>query len=360
MTTTLHLESAPLGEFLELHEHDTRLRVRLGTIGQPCLVLHATYATAPGKAQQQCQRVLAQWQAQGFAQCAPTAPVTEGSVADELFCDGRIAHPLLEPFLKINGASGLRGKPRRLAWFRDGLRWHSHFDLERIAALGLHGGIVVEGDVQVKGVFSQLTYTYPAFTLVSGDIRAHSFGHGDSHMRVMGDVRVDNIIYGEYNDGSLRIDGSAHGRAFITSGHDMGAEGGYHLPVCDWDTDENWSDCLHPDLLEWDGDDDEPGRSLSNTAIRAFMREGRDPFRPGAQPTLRKPAEPAMEPPPPSEFAQALHNCVLAEDVEAITRLLETWPVRDAEWHAALAGRLCAPSTTQAQRARLLALKQRG
>lgn len=162
MTTTLHLESAQLGEFLELHGHENRLRVRRGVIGRPCLVLH-----------------------------------------------------------------------------------------------------------------------------------------GDSHLHVLGDVRVDNIIYGECNDGRLYIAGSVHGRAFISSDHCMYAEGEYLLPVCAWDTNENWSDCLHPDLLEWDGDEDEPRRSLSTTAIRAFMREGRDPFRPGAQPTLRNAAAPTVAPSPP-------------------------------------------------------------
>ena len=48
--------------------------------------------------------------------------------------------------------------------------------------------------------------------------------------------------------------------------------------------------CLDPDLFERNEDDDEPGRMLSGAAIRAFMREGRDPFRAGAQPRLRVPA----------------------------------------------------------------------
>lgn len=357
-----YLESAERGEFIELLLQDdgTRLRVRSGTIGKPCLVLNATYGTA-SKAQAHHQRLRKEWQEErGFVPCSPSLPVADGSVADELFCDARTPHPLLDAFLAINGADELRGQPRRLALFRQGLRWHADFDLERIADFGLHAGVIVEGDVEVAGVFSQLTYTYPGQTLVSGSIHATSFGHGDSHMRVMGDVKVANIIYGEYNDGSLVINGAMHGRAFITLDHDMYAEGGYHLPICEWNMGENWSDCLHPELFEYDGEDaDEPGSMVSAEAIRRFMREGRDPFRPGAQPVMREP-EPEPPPPPPlSPFAQRVRELVDAEDVEGLTRLIETWPDHDEEWEQALVGRLYAPSTTAEQRVRLKALQKK-
>lgn len=361
-SASCHLESAERGEFIELllHEGGTRLRVRSGAIGKPCLVLNATYGTA-AKAQTHYLRLHKEWQERGFVPCKPSLPVADGSVADELFCDARIPHPLLGPFLAINGADELRGQPRRLAWFRHGLRWHTHFDLERIADFGLHAGVIVEGDVQVDGVFSQLTYTYPGQTLVSGGIHATSFGHGDSHMRVMGDVKVANIIYGEYNDGSLVINGAMHGRAFITLDHDMHAEGGYHLPICEWNARENWSDCLDPELFECDDEGaDEPGSMVSAEAIRRFMREGRGPFRPGAQPMMREPEPPPPPPPPPlSPFAQRVRALVGAEDVEGLTHLIETWPDHGEEWQQALVGRLYAPSTTPEQRARLKALQKK-
>ena len=357
-----HLESAERGEFIELllHASGTHLRVRSGSIGKPCLVLQTSFKT-PERALASHQRLYKEWQEQGFVPCSPSAPVVDGSVAEELFCDARTPHPLLDAFLAINGADELRGQPRRLALFRQGLRWHTDFDLERIADFGLHAGVIVEGDVEVAGVFSQLTYTYPGQTLISGSIHAASFGHGDSHMRVMGDVKVDNIVYGEYNDGSLVIDGAVHGRAFITLNHDMYAEGGYHLPICEWNMQENWSDCLHPELFEYDDEDaDEPGSMISAEAIRRFMREGRDPFRPGARPVMREAEpEPPPPPPPPSPFAQRVRGLVDAEDVEGLTRLIETWPEHSEEWEQALIGRLYAPSTTPEQRVRLKALQKK-
>ena len=361
-TAPCHLESAERGEFIELllHASGTHLRVRNGSIGKPCLVLQTSFKT-PERALASHQRLYKEWQEQGFVPCSPSAPVVDGSVAEELFCDARTPHPLLDAFLAINGADELRGQPRRLALFRQGLRWHTDFDLERIADFGLHAGVIVEGDVEVAGVFSQLTCTYPGQTLISGSIHAASFGHGDSHMRVMGDMKVDNIVYGEYNDGSLVIDGAVHGRAFISMDHDMHAAGKYHAPVCDWNMQENWSGCLHPELFEYDDEEaNEPGTVISGQAIRSFMRDGRDLFLPGAQPVMPEPSPPPTPAPPPlSPFGERVRELVSADDVEGLTQLIETWPQRDEQWEQALIGRLYAPSTTPQQRARLKALQKK-
>ncbi|WP_448133484.1 hypothetical protein [Stenotrophomonas rhizophila] len=346
-----YLESASRREFVEVHEHSGRLRVRLGTIGMPCLVVHATFK-AMGNARSIQQRMVDARLAEGYIECQCAVGIVEGSIADELYCDGREPHALLAPFFEVIGADGLKGLPQRLALFRNGLSWHEDFELERLADLGLHAGVIVDGNVEVDGVLSQLTYSYPEFILVSGDVRARSFGHGDSSMRVLGDVRVENIIYGEYNDGALCIKGSAYGRAFISDDHHMYAEGDYHLPLAsDY---ENWSR-LSPELF--DNDDDE-SPSLSQEAIRQFMRDGRDPFVSGATLTYRElsvPASPApvAVAPPVSEFEMQAREFWNDTDAERVTAFIERWPLRDGEWLAGLAGRLRAPSTTLEQRKRL-------
>lgn len=222
-STLVHLEANANGEFIELHEHSNRLCVRFGTIGWPCLVLHTTFKH-PNEALAQQQRLLNTWCTKGFVECTPTLPVIEGSVANELFCDGSEPHPLLEQFFRISDDTSIsiRGKPNRLAVFRNGLCWQGDFNLDRIAELGLHAGVIVDGDVEVSGAFSPLTY--PGFTLVSGDVRAASFSHGDNLMHVLGDVRADNIIYGEYNDDNLHLRGLVYDHAYISSSHSIHAE----------------------------------------------------------------------------------------------------------------------------------------
>lgn len=340
-----YLLSADGRECFELEAHDDCLRVRMGEVGRPCLVLLARFRTS-GEAGEHRLRLIDAWQAKGYAPCEPTVPIVEGSVADEVFCDDE--HPVLDAFFAIDGAGGLRGRRARLCFFRDGLRHDGDLDLERIAQLGLHHGVIVQGDVDVRGVFSQLTYCYPAYILITGDVLANSFGHGDSHMRVLGDVRVRNIVYGQYNDGSLRIDGAAHGRAFISADHSMHAAGGYHLPVLSWDSGENW-DQLLPELVDEDG-------CLITQEILACMREGRDPLRPDPACAMRELPRPPPPPPVRSAFATRLSALVECEDTDGMVELLETWPERGGEWQAAWTGRLCAPSTTPAQRARLKAL----
>lgn len=349
-----YLESVSRREFVEVHEHSGRLRVRLGTIGMPCLVVHATFK-AMGNARLIPQRMVDARLAEGYMECQCAVGIVEGSIADELYCDGRESHALLAPFFEVIGADRLKGLPQRLALFRNGLSWHEDFELERLADLGLHAGVIVDGNVEVDGVFSQLTFSYPEFILVSGDVNARSLGHRDSFMRVLGDVRVENIVYGEYNDGALCIEGSVYGRAFISDDHYMYAAGDYHLPVIR--NGENW-DCLVPELFE---DDDDEYPSLSEEAIRQFMREGKDPLVPGA--TLAYTAlsaqvspAPVVVAPPVSEFEMQLRQFWNDSDAERLTVFIEHWLVRNSEWLAGLAGRLCAPSTTSEQRERLLAV----
>ncbi|MFE3970475.1 hypothetical protein [Stenotrophomonas sp. YIM B13575] len=350
--STRYLECPLRHEFMEVHEQGGRLSIRSGTIGMPCLVVHASFKSVV-KAQAVQQKCAETWLSKGYVECERRVDIVEGSVADELFCDERESHPLLGAFFNVIGADTLKGLPQRLALFRNGLLWHQDFDFERLGDLGLHAGVIVDGDVSVSGVLTQLTYSYPGFILVSGDVIARSLGHRDSSMRILGDVHVENIIYGEYNDGSLCIEGSAYGQAFISDDHYMYAAGEYHIAVA---TDgQNWG-CLSPELF--DSDDDECP-SLSAEAIQRFMVEGRNPYVAGASLKYREvstslPAPPAVH--SPSSFMVRIQACIVCNDVEGLTSLIEHWQERDLEWLIALAGRLAAPSTTVEQRERLLAV----
>ncbi|AJW28881.1 hypothetical protein Z042_25315 [Chania multitudinisentens RB-25] len=370
-TLTVYLSSPTADEFIELQTSENRLRVRFGAIGHPCMVLHTSFSK-PGHASEQYQRLLGKWHERGYTQCTPSVAIIEGSVADELFSNAPETHPLFKPFFSINGSDNYRGGVWRIALFRNGLHWHDHFDVESIAEFGLHAGLIVDGDVEVDGVFSQLTYTFPEIILVSGDVRAWSFGHKDSHMRVLGNLHVRNIVYGEYNDGSLRIDGDVYGRAFISSDHDMYAEGCCHSTVWNGESEEQEWERLSPELFEPEEDEEDRCFMIDGDAMRLFMHEGRDPFRPGAVSNSRpappssstvSPLMPSVESlqeeltvKPASSFMQQIQDYANAGDVEAMTCLIESWPNRDDDWRIALISRLSAPSTTPEQRKRLEAL----
>jgi predicted DNA-binding WGR domain protein len=339
---TVYLEHSGLQEFFEVSEANNHLRVRRGRVTQPCLEYDAPFVT-PGRGREQFERLVAEWTERGFRRLEAHAPIIAGSVAHSLFCDEIEDHPVYAQFFDLGWASESRGTNGRLFHFRDGLRVHHDFDLEEVADIGLSAGLIIEGDVVVDGVFSQLSYTYPSSTLITGHVRAHSFGHRDSFLRVLGDVRVDNIVYGEYNDGSLEIQGTAFGTAWISADHSMWASR-FEIEVVGEDYD-----VLSPKLISLSG-------SLDWDAVREFMYANKSPFRKGYTPAPRLETEVPSTESSESLLLLEVRARVEDEDTEGLTRLLEAWTNRDDGWRAFVEQRLLAPSTTPEQRVRLQAL----
>lgn len=338
---TVYLEHPQTRQFFEIAEADNHLRVRRGRVGSPCLEYHAPFVT-PGEARTQLERLVSEWQTKGFVVTPPSELVLAGSVAHSLFTDEIEDHPMYSKFFDLGWASELRGQRKRLFHFREGLRVQGNFDLEEIADMRLEAGVIIEGDAVVDGVFSQLTYTYPGSTLVSGSVRAQSLAHADSSLRILGDVRVDNIIYGEYNDGMLVIDGTACGVAWIKADHMMFAA---HYQIQTFDEDYG---LLTPKVLNLDG-------GLDSDAIREYIYANKNPLRKGAVPSALTP-EPLSASAPDSALALEVRALLVSEDVEGSTQLLETWTTRDDESRGFVEERLVAPSSTRDERERLRAL----
>ena len=337
----VYLEHPQTRQFFEISENSNHLRVRRGSLSQPCLTYHAPFVT-PGKARTQLERLVGEWQSKGFIVTQPLEPIFNGSVAQSLFTDEITDHPVYSQFFDLGWASELRGERKRLFHFRDGLRVQGHFDLEEIADMNLEAGVIIDGDVVVSGVFSQLTYTYPSSTLITGSVYAQGLGHKDSYLRILGDVHVDNIVYGEYNDGQLEITGTAYGTAWISADHSMYA-GAYEVET----VNEDYA-LLTPKVLNLDG-------SLDWDALREYLFANKNPLRKGA--VFKASAlEPLGASSQPSMLVLEVRALAASEDVEGLTALLETWTVHDDEWRGFVEGRLSAPSSTADQRERLRAL----
>jgi predicted DNA-binding WGR domain protein/Leucine-rich repeat (LRR) protein len=261
---TMYLEHHGLNKFFEISENNHQLRIRRGTVGQPCLVFHAGFRT---KGRENFERLVKEWKQKGFVPTQPSTPILEGSIADELIAADIEDHPTYSRLFNLGWGEELRGQQKRIFVFRNGLNFQGHLELEEIADMGLTTGLIVDGDVNVTGVLSQLTYTYPNPILITGNVTAQSLGHKDSHMRIDGDVRVENIVYGEYNDGSLEIGGSVYGNAWISADHSMWAGGTYHLPSF-YDKTEG----LSPKVLTLEG-------GLDWDALRECILAGQSPLR---------------------------------------------------------------------------------
>ncbi|NJK43519.1 MAG: WGR domain-containing protein [Pleurocapsa sp. SU_196_0] len=208
---TVYLEHPQSERFFEVSEDNNRMRIRRGEIGKPCLVYEVSWAT-PNRGRTQLERLVKAWKDAGYAATQPSTSILEGSVAGQLWTDEILQHPRYASFFDLGWAGELRDQRKRLIHFPNGLAYDGDFDLEEIADMGLEAGLIIEGDVRVSGVFSQLTYTYPGSTLILGNIYAHSFGHKDSHLRVKGDVRVENIITASTTMARSRLLGARTGQ----------------------------------------------------------------------------------------------------------------------------------------------------
>ena len=264
----LYMEQAQTQRFIELREADNRMRVRRGKVGKPCLVYDLSWTT-PAAGRLQFDKLGKRFRDQGYREIEPSRVVVEGSKAGQLFTDEMLAHPRYSKFFDLGWADELRGARKRIFHFAHGLQYDDDFDLEEIADMGLAAGLVIEGDVRVNGVLSQLSYTYPASTLIFGNVHAGSFGHADSHLRIEGDLSVDNIIYGYYNDGSLQVTGTASGRLWYSNDHDMSA-GDYRIKQLEWGE----TDGLCADLRAASDAEDDSFDEL----MRERMHSGKSPL----------------------------------------------------------------------------------
>ncbi len=276
----------PAGQaFFEIAEDHNHLQIRRGSIGKPCLVYRVSYVT-PNAGRLQFERLVKAWQDKGFVQTQARHEIIEGCVAGQLSAKDIEDHPVLSKFLDLGYAEKLRGTRKRIIHFANGLQVDDNFDLEEVADMGLEAGLIIEGDVRVSGVFSQLSYTYPTSTLITGSVYAQSLGHKDSYMRINGDLRVENIVYGEYNDGVLEIGGDVYGTAWISADHDMFAGGTYYLPQFNSHEDD-WEG-LSSKVFDLDN-------SLDWDTLREFIWAGKSPLRKGfvfTPPNKSQPDEP--------------------------------------------------------------------
>ncbi|MCC6562027.1 MAG: hypothetical protein IT478_11760 [Xanthomonadales bacterium] len=264
----LYLEHSGTQHFIELREADNRMRIRRGKVGLPCLVYELSWVT-PNAGRVQFDKLRQRFTEQGYVAGKPSRPIVEGSKAGQLFTDEILTHPRYAKFFDLGWAEDLRSERKRLFHFANGLHYDDHLDLEEIADMGLEAGLIIEGDVRVKGVFSQLTYTYPGSTLILGDVYASSFGHADSFLRIDGDLSVDNIVYGYYNDGSLQVTGTASGRLWYSYDHDMSANA-YRIRQLEWGETEG----LCADLRAASDAEDDSFDSL----LRERMYSGKSPL----------------------------------------------------------------------------------
>ena len=271
--------------FIEFTLSQNSLRIRRGHISKPCLVFELNY-TAISRGQKVYDGLLAEFQKRGFKE-EPNPPgvIVEGTKVGELFTDEM--GDAFSDFFKIGWASEWKDDRNRVFHCAEGLTYEGNLDLEIFADLGLAAGLIVSGDVHIKGVFSQTTYTYPGAILIRGDVTADSLIHADSHMVITGNLNLENTAFGYYNDGTLAVHGAAYGKLWLSCDHDMWASS-YHFHTVIGIMDEAEDNAFIGRILRLDG-------SVSWDEMEAVLMEGICPLQSGYLEKLRESEEPELE-----------------------------------------------------------------
>ena len=111
------------------------------------------------------------------------------------------------------------------------LDWSAGWEDGRIAAAlaGLQGqavsGLCVHGDLHLAGALVNADGDSGPLLLVTGVLGARQASCGGSHIRVDGDLRVQEVVYGHYNHGQLIVGGQVIAQALVNDDHGIDVRG---------------------------------------------------------------------------------------------------------------------------------------
>lgn len=133
--------------------------------------------------------------------------------------------------------------------------------------------IVCDGDLIVKGDIVNRTLEGGVMLFVAGDLEAENIFKAGATVMVLGNVKADGLVIGEYNDGVTRIGGDLEAEAFLLFDHDGFVRGDIRATYNNDHEDGDWRSLLKPELFD-DEADDYPNVGK----IWAFKKLGREVF----------------------------------------------------------------------------------
>ncbi|HEX5063957.1 MAG TPA: hypothetical protein VFV99_31475 [Kofleriaceae bacterium] len=86
-------------------------------------------------------------------------------------------------------------------------------------------GTIVDGDLEVSGSIINRDSDAGPFLLVTGNVHAKNLVAGGSEIVILGDLIVDEVIFGYYNHGSITVHGTTRAKAIITEYHSFDLRG---------------------------------------------------------------------------------------------------------------------------------------
>ncbi len=86
-------------------------------------------------------------------------------------------------------------------------------------------GTIVDGDIEITGSIVNRDSNHGPFLLVTGNVHAKNLIAGGAEIVILGDLIVDEVIFGYYNHGSVTVHGATRAKAIITEYHSFDLRG---------------------------------------------------------------------------------------------------------------------------------------
>ncbi|HEY5951070.1 MAG TPA: hypothetical protein VIV40_36515 [Kofleriaceae bacterium] len=117
-------------------------------------------------------------------------------------------------------------------------------------------GTIVEGDLEVTGSIINRNGDNGPFLLVTGNVYAKNLVAGGSEIVILGDLIVDEVIFGYEHHGSITVYGATRAKAIITEHHAFDLRGRVegitvsgHGRITNDDHFRSYAPALVPDVL---------------------------------------------------------------------------------------------------------------
>ena len=355
--TPYYLEDSENKLFIDVNITENSFKIRRGHIGKPCLVFEGT-TDRSDILKRNYKSIKASFLERGYQEKQSQHKIIEGSKAGLLRKPEILSHPPYAKIMQIAFMQSDYENKNVVVWhFANGLTYEDDLEVGLLCDTFNFAGVIIEGEVNIKGVFCELGEYFPEALLIIGDVKAKSLVKENSHIVIDGNLVVEQTVHGYYNDGSIRVMGDISGEAMISYDHSLGAEGECYIHGADI-FNYGYPDWLNPDFLYKDEYGEE---EFDRDTFLKFIFEGKSVLRDGVGPYVpeetpeptAEPVEEEIEEAPPlfnPELIAQLEPFSMANDNMGITKTLLNWQKRDEGWLELVQFRLSAPSLSGEER----------
>lgn len=124
-----------------------------------------------------------------------------------------------ERFQILKYIRGKLGKTGRYLLLEGNVEMEGDTDLQVLCSNAKANGVIVNGDLTIKGVLYQPDIDHGETLFVTGSVNAKSVNKGGAEFYILGNLAVEQTIYGYYNHGSLVVAGDTEAVTIFAEDH---------------------------------------------------------------------------------------------------------------------------------------------